>query len=101
MKFLYLITFLAFLFIEISAHDPQRQVLITYPHDTASTYMAEAKTHIEAAGGEILHEFEYIKGFIVKATANALEAFKSATSMSGPQPTVEDNGPVEMQGQEE
>lgn len=49
MKFLYLITFLAFLFIEISAHDPQRQVLITYPHDTASTYMAEAKTHIEAA----------------------------------------------------
>lgn len=42
------------------------------------------------------------RGFIVKATADALEAFKTATtSLSGPHPTVEDNGPVEIQGQEE
>lgn len=41
------------------------------------------------------HEY---RGFVVKATANALKAFKIATSEFGPQPTVEDNGPVEILG---
>ncbi|MCJ1430378.1 hypothetical protein MMC29_008296 [Sticta canariensis] len=98
MKLLYLITFLVLLIIGIGAYDSQRQVLITYPDDTTSSSLAEAKIRIEAAGGEILHEFEYIKGFVVKATTNALEAFKIATSEFGPQPTVEDNGPVEILG---
>lgn len=49
MKLLLLVTVLALLIIGISANDPQRQVLITYPQDTSSTYLAEAKTRIEAA----------------------------------------------------
>lgn len=49
MKFLLLVTFLALLILGISANDVQRQVLITYPQDTTSSHMAEAKTRIEAA----------------------------------------------------
>ena len=49
MKLLHLITFLALLIVGISAYDSQRQVLITYPDDTTSSYLAEAKTRIEAA----------------------------------------------------
>lgn len=49
MKLLHLITFLALLIIGISAYDSQRQVLITYPHDTTSSYLAEARIRIEAA----------------------------------------------------
>lgn len=49
MKLLHLFTFLAFLLIEICAYAPQRQVLITYPDDTTPSYLADAKTRIEAA----------------------------------------------------
>lgn len=49
MKLFLLITILALLIIGISANDSQRQVLITYPQDTSSTYLAEARTRIEAA----------------------------------------------------
>lgn len=51
MNLLRLIAFLALLVISISASaiDSDRQVLITYPQDTTSTYLAEAKTRLEAA----------------------------------------------------
>jgi len=49
------------LFSGVIAVDLKKEVLITYPDDTADSVVEEAKQVISDAGGIITHEFNLIK----------------------------------------
>ncbi|KAL9098684.1 MAG: hypothetical protein Q9163_005698 [Psora crenata] len=55
----------------------EKQVLITYPDDTPRSDLDNYKNAIQAAGGEILHEYVIIKGFVVKASNQVLETIRT------------------------
>ncbi|CAF9924183.1 hypothetical protein IMSHALPRED_006137 [Imshaugia aleurites] len=50
-----------------------------------------------AAGGQVLHEYELIKGFIVKASAQALDTIHTLSQTYAP--TVEEDKTVTIQDQ--
>ncbi|CAF9935166.1 MAG: hypothetical protein HETSPECPRED_009682 [Heterodermia speciosa] len=79
----------------VGALSPERQVLITYPNDTPDSTMIEAKNVIEAAGGRVLHEFELLKGFIVKASTQVLDSVHTLSNEF--QPYIEDDETVTIQ----
>ncbi|KAK0508275.1 hypothetical protein JMJ35_009359 [Cladonia borealis] len=93
----WLLAFLGALAIGVNGLAPQRQVLITYPNDTPQATLNEYRNAIVAAGGEILHEFNLIKGFIAKASTEAIDTIHSL-SHDYP-PTIEDDQTVTTQEQ--
>ncbi|KAK3169831.1 hypothetical protein OEA41_009215 [Lepraria neglecta] len=81
----------------VSGLAPQRQVLITYPSDTPQSDLNDYKSAITAAGGEILHDFNLIKGFIAKASTEAIDTIHTLSQKYAP--TIEDDQTVTTQEQ--
>ena len=61
MRLLELLAILGLISTGVHTLDPQRQVLITYPPEAPQSDLNEYKSAIEAAGGEVLHEFNLFK----------------------------------------
>ncbi|KAI4126718.1 MAG: hypothetical protein LQ338_003621 [Usnochroma carphineum] len=76
----------------------QRQVLVTYPADTPSSILQEAKEVIVAAGGKITEEYTLIKGFAATVSNEILNSVHTLSQSH--KPTVEDDGTVRIQQQE-
>ncbi|CAD6572048.1 MAG: hypothetical protein ASARMPREDX12_000348 [Alectoria sarmentosa] len=74
---------------------PQQQYLITYPKDAPQSDLDDYKHAITTAGGQILHEYELIKGFVVKASAQALDTIHTLSPKYAP--TVEEDQTVTIQ----
>ncbi|KAG7010176.1 hypothetical protein G7Y79_00001g004480 [Physcia stellaris] len=79
----------------VTSLSPERQVLITYPSDTPASTISEAKSTIESAGGRVLHEFQLLKGFIVKASTQVLESIHTMSEEF--KPAIEDDQTVTTQ----
>ncbi|KAL8822677.1 MAG: hypothetical protein Q9191_006590 [Dirinaria sp. TL-2023a] len=79
----------------VTAASPQKQVLITYPTDTPESALIQAKNSIESGGGQILHEFELLKGFIVKASEHAIESIHALSEEY--KPLIEEDQTVTTQ----
>ena len=61
MHFLRTITFVAVITVGVNGMAPQRQVLVTYPQEAPQSDLDEYKSSIQAAGGQILHDFNLFK----------------------------------------
>lgn len=90
--------FFALLIVLVSAVSQQKRVIISYPDDTPSSVLAEAKSAIVEAvclytlyeymllyshfgkGGVIEHEYNLIKAFAAKAPATVLETIRTLES---------------------
>ena len=103
------------MFVCASAVAPQKQVFITFPNDTPASELDVQKERITSAvshqslpralladclkGGEIVHEYHLIKGFIVKTTEEALESMTALLqSLDKYKPIIEDDSIVTTQG---
>jgi len=60
MKFT-ILSILAFITVAMSAAQPQKAVIISYPNDTPDSIIDQAKDAVLAAGGVITHEYKLIK----------------------------------------
>ncbi|KAI9647521.1 hypothetical protein NHQ30_003906 [Ciborinia camelliae] len=76
MKLTLFSTFL-FLTAVLSATEPQKAVIISYPDNTPINVVQKAMDAIKAAGGSITHEYKLIKGFAAKAPAKVLETVQT------------------------
>ncbi|KAL8911401.1 MAG: hypothetical protein Q9172_007681 [Xanthocarpia lactea] len=76
----------------------QRQVLITYPHDTPPSIVESAKKAILATGGKITEEYSLIKSFAATLSSEAIDTINSLSSSH--KPIVEDDQIVTIQKQE-
>ncbi|MDI1487893.1 MAG: hypothetical protein OHK93_007166 [Ramalina farinacea] len=74
---------------------PQKQVLVTYPNDTPQSELDEFRSAIESTGSEIVHEYNLIKGFVVKASTEALETIHTLSQQYVP--IIEDDATVTIQ----
>ncbi|KAF6219762.1 hypothetical protein HO133_003587 [Letharia lupina] len=88
---------LALLALGVNGLAPQQQYLITYPKDAPQSDIDDYKHTIMAAGGQILHEYELIKGFVVKASAPALDTIHTLSQKYAP--TIEEDKTVTIQDQ--
>ena len=61
MKSYIVLVLLNILAICVNGLAPQQQYLITYPKDAPQSDLDDYKNAINAAGGQILHEYELIK----------------------------------------
>ncbi|EMC96330.1 hypothetical protein BAUCODRAFT_147958 [Baudoinia panamericana UAMH 10762] len=80
MKFtlgLFILTLLAAL---CFATAPQKQYIISYPQDTPVSVLEDAKDAIVKAGGVIEHEYNLIKGYVVRMSANTLDKVQAMGS---------------------
>ncbi|PGH06340.1 hypothetical protein AJ80_08174 [Polytolypa hystricis UAMH7299] len=80
--FLHLI--LTFLLAAFVAAGELKDVIVTYPADTPDTVLDQAKSAIKDAGGIITHEYNLIKGFAAKASAQALQTVSALGSAYNP-----------------
>ncbi|KAK5120139.1 hypothetical protein LTR85_006620 [Meristemomyces frigidus] len=62
------------------AATPQKDVIVSYPNDTPSSVVDDAKNAIVKAGGVIEHEYTLIKGFVAKVSAKTLDEVKALGS---------------------
>ncbi|KXL49456.1 hypothetical protein M433DRAFT_71761 [Acidomyces richmondensis BFW] len=70
----------ALLIVLVSAVSQQKPVIISYPDDTPSSVLEEAKDVIRKAGGMIEHEYNFIKAFAAKAPLSVLETIRTLES---------------------
>ncbi|KAF2168056.1 hypothetical protein M409DRAFT_21502 [Zasmidium cellare ATCC 36951] len=61
----------------LAAKEPERQVIISYPKNTPSSVLDEAKKVILDAGGFISHEYHIIQAFAAKCPAKVIESVKA------------------------
>ncbi|KAK3670895.1 hypothetical protein LTR78_009173 [Recurvomyces mirabilis] len=59
---------------------PQNQIIVSYPKETPSSVIEEAKEAIRKAGGTIEHEYSLIKGFVAKTSAKVIETVQAMGS---------------------
>ncbi|KAL2007141.1 hypothetical protein VTN00DRAFT_8579 [Thermoascus crustaceus] len=62
----------------------QKSFVVTYPHDTPDSVLNQAKQAITDAGGVITHEYQLIKGFAAKASANVIESVSTLSAAYNP-----------------
>lgn len=92
-----LLALLGILALGVNGLAPQQQYLITYPKDAPQSDLDDYKHAITAAGGQVLHEYELIKGFIVKASTQALDTIHTLSQKHAP--TIEEDKIVTTQDQ--
>ncbi|KAM0801105.1 hypothetical protein BDR22DRAFT_849074 [Usnea florida] len=97
MRFQLLFALLGVLALGVEGIAPQHQYLITYPKEAPQSDLDNYKHAIAAAGGQILHEFQLIKGFIVKASTEALDTINTLSQEHAP--TIEEDKTVTIQDQ--
>ena len=61
MRFIRVIALVGIIAVGVNGLAPQRQVLVTYPNEAPQSDLDDCKNSIEAAGGQILHEFNLFK----------------------------------------
>ncbi|KAF2722021.1 hypothetical protein K431DRAFT_222913 [Polychaeton citri CBS 116435] len=61
----------------VIATAPQKAVIVSFPNDTPSSVLDQAKDVIRTAGGIITHEYKLIKAFAAKAPADALDTIQT------------------------
>ncbi|KAK5137099.1 hypothetical protein LTR08_001108 [Meristemomyces frigidus] len=59
---------------------PLKQIIVSYPNDTPTSVLDEAKDAIRKAGGIIEHEFSLIRGFVAKVSSKAIDEVKALGS---------------------
>ncbi|MCJ1352645.1 MAG: hypothetical protein MMC33_002629 [Icmadophila ericetorum] len=64
----------------VAAHEPSKQVIVSYPQDTPDSVITQAMNALIAAGGIITHEYTLIKGFAATASVEALNAIQVLSS---------------------
>ncbi|KAK3631496.1 hypothetical protein LTR56_016860 [Elasticomyces elasticus] len=77
MKFTFSFLLLALFAALCLAAAPEKQVIISYPAGTAQSVLEQTKQEIIEAGGEILHTFSLIPGFVAKLSEKAKDAVQA------------------------
>ncbi|KAK3625678.1 hypothetical protein LTR56_020290 [Elasticomyces elasticus] len=62
---------------------PEKQVIISYPSGTAQSVLDKTEQQIIEAGGEILHKFTLIQGFVAKLSEKAKDAVQAFGNSNG------------------
>ncbi|KAK4962602.1 hypothetical protein LTR10_000229 [Elasticomyces elasticus] len=62
---------------------PEKQVIISYPAGTAQSVLDKTEQDIIEAGGEILHKFTLILGFVAKMSEEAKDAVQAFGNSNG------------------
>ncbi|KAL8773973.1 MAG: hypothetical protein Q9209_001403 [Squamulea sp. 1 TL-2023] len=76
----------------------QRQVLVTYPHDTPPSTIEKAKEAVLATGGKITEEYSLIKSFAATLSSDVIDILNTLSASH--KPVVEDDQMVTIQHQE-
>lgn len=117
MQLIRILQALSLIFVCVAAASPQKQVLITYPQDIPQSELDVHRKEITSAvswtidldkkcnlinkscqGGEIVHEYHLIKGFIVKISTEALDSISSwMQKLDKYKPVIEDDQTVSIQ----
>ncbi|KAF2002511.1 hypothetical protein P154DRAFT_488535 [Amniculicola lignicola CBS 123094] len=97
MRFAILSTLLAVFVTYAMAVAPLKSVIISYPNDTPQSVVDQAMESIKAAGGEITHIYNIIKGFACMAPATILESVQTMNTEH--QVTIEEDQVVRTQEQ--
>ncbi|KAE8145578.1 hypothetical protein BDV25DRAFT_164362 [Aspergillus avenaceus] len=70
-------------------------IVVTYPKDTPSSVLEDAKNSVINAGGRITHEYQLIKGFSADAPESAVQQISAQSAQYSP--TIEKDMSVSIQ----